>query len=86
MVVPETLVVGVIAVVEAVPPVGTVYHCKVLPDAAVAVNGLAIVFKQSVSFNAIGAVGLGLTFTVIAVRGLSQGFEFKVASNLKAKS
>ena len=31
-------------------------------------------------------VGISDTFTVIAVRGLSQGFEFIVASNLNAKS
>ncbi len=42
MVVPIVVVRGVGAVLLAVPPVATVYHCKACPVVAVAVNAVAV--------------------------------------------
>ena len=62
MVVPAEVVTGVGAVVLPVPPVAVVYHCKVFPAVAVAVNGEAASFTQYATGLATeGADGFGLT-------------------------
>ena len=63
---------GVGAVVLAVPPVGTVYHCNVYPDNAVAVNAEAeVLWHKLMVVVATGATGNAFTVTVIVVRELS---------------
>lgn len=44
MVLPNVAVNGVGAVAEPVPPVAVVYHSKLLPAVAVALNGNAVAF------------------------------------------
>ena len=62
-------VLGVGAVVSAVPPVAVVYHSRLVP---VALSVFAVVFWQKLGEMAVGAEGWVLTVTVISVLGLSQ--------------
>lgn len=67
---PVLLVLGVGAVVLKMVPVSELYHFKEVP---LAVNGLAVAFEQySTGELTVGAAGVGLTVTVMAVRGPSQ--------------
>ena len=64
--------VGVGAVALNVPPVATVYQFNVPPLAAVAVNALAVLFKQyTTGVVTVGNGTAGLTVTTIGVLGLS---------------
>ena len=59
--------------VSNVPLVAALYHCIVVPAAALAVK-LADVPGQIVAPLAVGAEGTEFTVTVTAVRGLMQPF------------
>ena len=64
---------GVGAVVLAVPPVASVpYHCKLFVPVAVAVKATAVAFWQYVNGLTVGAVGVAVTVTSKLDRGLSQ--------------
>ena len=69
--VPADVVLGVIDV-SAVPPVATVYHCKVWPVAAVAVNALAVSPSQWLISVTVGEDGSAFTVTVISSLSLSK--------------
>lgn len=60
---------GVGAEEEPVPPLDVEYHNKLEP---VAVNGLALWFKQRLTGLTTGAEGFGLMVTVTGILGLSQ--------------
>ena len=63
-------VVGVGAVALPVPPLGTVYHFNEDP---VAVRAVAVAFWQyTTGLVTVGAAGVGVTFTAMVARGLSQ--------------
>ena len=69
---PAVVVVGVGAVALDVPPVDTVYQFNVPPAAAVAVNAVAVLFRQyTTGVVTVGAGTAGFTVTTIGVRGLS---------------
>ena len=71
VVVPAVVVGGVGAVVLAVPPVDTVYHCNVYPDNAVACNAVDVAPTQYsvVCAGITGAAGVALTVTVVLTDG-----------------
>ena len=58
------------ALVEAVPPVATVYHLRLLPVAVKVVPGPPT--HKFIGLVTVGADGSALTFTVIAERAPSQ--------------
>ena len=63
-------VVGVGAVVLPVPPLTTTYHLR---EAPVAVKAVATAFWQyTTGVVTVGAAGVGVTFTEMVVRELSQ--------------
>jgi len=69
---PAVVVVGVGAVALAVPPVAAVYQFSVPPVAAVAVNALAVAFRQyTTGVVTVGAGVCGLTVTTISALGPS---------------
>ena len=62
--------VGVGAVALPVPPLTTVFH---LSDDPVAVRAVAVAFWQyTTGLVTVGAAGVGVTFTAMVARGLSQ--------------
>jgi len=64
------LVVGVGAVLLAVPPVATVYHCNVCPGNAVAVNAVGVAnWQYVIGLVTTGGTGLGLMVTVVVPAG-----------------
>ena len=62
---------GVGAVVEAVPPLATVYQRKLWPLEAVAVSGVLLELRHKVTLLTAGASGNAVTVAVIAALGLS---------------
>lgn len=71
--VPATLVDGVGVVADPVPPVGVVYHKRLVPTAT---SGLAISNWQYVALVGTGSCGLGYTIAFIGTRGLSHVLRF----------
>ena len=69
---PAVAVDGVGAVALGVPPVAAVYQFRVPPLAAVAVNAVAVEFRQyTTGLVTVGAGTTGFTVTTIGVLGLS---------------
>ena len=69
VVLPAVVVDGIGAVAVPVPPVGPVYHNKLLP---VAVNAAAVTFWQYITgLLTVGAAGTADTLTTITALGLS---------------
>ena len=62
---------GVGAIVEAVPPVATVYHLREAPELAVAVSGMAMEFWQ----YEIGVVTVGVEREELTVTATELLFE-----------
>ena len=52
----------------AVPPVDTVYHCKVCPVVGVAVNAVAVApWQKLIVAVAVGAAGVSTVIDLVAV-------------------
>jgi len=71
--VPVLEVLGVGAVVEAVPPVEASYHLSELPEAAVAVSADAVTpWHNSFGVVTVGASGVFLTLTSVDTAAAAQ--------------